>query len=235
MAFSGSGAAQGAVGGASAGAAFGPWGAAIGGVGGGIAGGFLGGPGKKSGYNRSDIERLTNARHQQIQDFSNQLMQARQRYLTNLNNFQNLAFKRFAPIAESQYAGRGLNVTGGAFQSELAKQAAQAQAEGALQASQMERQDLGNVENAFGGLYSGQMGLMGQQPEQVAPNAFSQFAGQAAGLGLEALLKQRMLAGTGGATPTPSSGNVFGGSGMPSPTRRLDFNQYNTTGFYPRG
>lgn len=154
----------------------GPIGSAVGGL-------FpnLFGAGETSGYSRGDIERLTNQRHQQIQDFAGQLAAARQRYQTNLNNFQNLAFQRFAPIAEARFAGRGLQVTGGAFQSELAKQAAQAQAEGALQASQMEREDLGNVQNLYGGLASTQIEGAYKNPFQRQPNPFLTFAGTTGG------------------------------------------------------
>lgn len=199
--------------------AFSNKGAAIGfALGGGLgaaAGGYadkLFGPGETSGYSKGDVERITNARHQQIQDFASGLAQARQRYLANFNNFQDLVFKRFVPNAEAQFAGRGLSVTGGAFQSALAKQAAQLQAQANVESSQMEREDLNSVNQAFGGLYGTQAGIYGAQPFQQKPNPFMSFAGQTAGLaGQIALLKA--MGGTGGAS---SSGSVIGSGNKPN-------------------
>ena len=115
---------------------------------------------KKSGsmFNQEAIDVYTSRRLASIDSFSQALSASRAKYLANLNNLQNLTMQRFAPNLEAQYAGRGLNVGGGAFASALAKKSAELQAQGLLDASTLERADLTSVGQMRDSAYAGQVG-----------------------------------------------------------------------------
>lgn len=133
---------------------------------------------KPQGYSKGDLDYIAAQRRNQIGDFANQLSAARNRYLAQLPQFQNYAFNQFAPQAESMFAGRGLSVTGGAFQSELAKKAAAFQAEQMLSGISMEREDLNAVNNAYGNLSSNQLGGSYSNFGTSSPNPLAQGLGQ---------------------------------------------------------
>ncbi len=115
----------------------------------------------ESAGNQAQKDRLAAlaARQQQIGDFSNSLATARQNFLTQTNQLQQDAFKRFAPQAEAQFAGRGLDVTGGAFQSALAQKAAEYQNNLIASQADQQRQDLMSVQNLQTGLFPQQLGI----------------------------------------------------------------------------
>lgn len=187
MAFSGQGAGSGAIGGATAGAvAGGPWGAIAGGVGGALLGGFTGGQQQPTGYSKSDLDQLAGQRLNQISSFSDKLAAAREQYYnTTLPNFQKFAMSRFMPQVESNLAGRGLQVSGGAFAGALGRQASQFQADQSLGQYQDTQQGLRDVLGAQGQLNSAQMGgayqnFAGPMPPNPAIAGFGNLAGQAA-------------------------------------------------------
>ena len=156
----GAGAAQGALGGAATGAMVGSMAGPIGtGVGAGIgfvAGGLMGsgifGGERKPWYD----EGWFNQRRAAIGQFEQNLAGARARYLTSLGNMYNQAYSRFSGNAEAGFAARGLQVNGGAFASALANKTADYQAQLEPAAFEAEREDLGNVQNLYAGLFSAQ-------------------------------------------------------------------------------
>ena len=139
---SGEGALQGAATGAALGTVGGPMGMAIGAGIGGLAGAFALGQRGKSDRTQEMID----MRRAQIQQFGLQLAQAREKLRSRTMALQAETFKRFVPELEAQFASRGKTVTGGAFQSELAKATSLQQKELELQDSLQERTDLGAVQ-----------------------------------------------------------------------------------------
>jgi len=193
--FSGGGALSGATTGAALGTGYGGpgIGTAIGAGVGLLAGGFLGGGKKQKGFNARDIQNLLDQRARQISEFQVSLAGARQRLLDRVGAFQQAAFKRFLPEAEAQFAGRGLQVSGGAFGSELARRAASAEENLALQAAQLEREDLLAAEQlrgqAFGAGFGAQTELgMFQSRLAAQPDELSQSLGALAGAALPELI-----------------------------------------------
>jgi len=81
-------------------------------------------------------------RQAEISRFREELAQRRAEFGNRFSALQDLAFKRFVPQTEAQFAGRGLQVTGGAFQSELAKRVADLQAQQEVALSNRARADL---------------------------------------------------------------------------------------------
>lgn len=137
--------------------------------------------GQKSDNRQEIIDVYAARRMGEINDFANTLATVRQRYMTQLNNFQNYAFQRFMPQAEAQFAGRGLQVSGGAYASELARKSADYQNEGLLTAAQMEREDLGNVESMRQATRNAQMGMAGQVAMNPWSDTQGNFMGQLSG------------------------------------------------------
>lgn len=129
---------SGALSGGMAGAQSGPWGAAIGAVAGGLLGGFTG-QGSNSVQERLDM--MLSRRLGQIEQFSQRMAANRQRLLDRTQALQNLAYTRFAANLEAQFAARGKQVTGGAYQSGLGKEAAMKQAELTQYEADIARQD----------------------------------------------------------------------------------------------
>lgn len=144
---SGTGALTGAALGAQAGSSFGPWGTAIGTGVGGLAGAF--GLGSKKAIGPSYYD-LLDQRNREMQDFTNRLALNRANYIQSMQNLNKTVMSQFAPNLESTYGARGLNVTGGAYQSELARQSATLGAQANVDAAKMGQQDITSVMN-FGG------------------------------------------------------------------------------------
>lgn len=149
---------------------------------------LFGGAGGGGFYNPA----IFNQRAQQIQDFQNNLTQARQRYLNNYQNFQSNQFlTQLMPDMAAQFAGRGLQMNGGAYSAELARQAAGMQGQALNTAYSAENQDLNSVNNAQADLFGQQLGVYNASAQTVAnntmqrrlamQNAIGGLAGQAAG------------------------------------------------------
>lgn len=186
MAFNGQGALAGAGSGAMAGGMMGgPWGALIGAGVGAVGGGFLGGTQGQGGFSKDDINALINRRNEQIGNFTQALATARNTYYnTTLPNFQNYAFSRFTPRIEAQFAGRGLQPSGGAFAGALARQATDFTQQQQLGNYQDTRADLNTINNAYGQNFGSALGaqsanFQGYQPPNPTTNALMGFAGQA--------------------------------------------------------
>lgn len=111
------------------------------------------------GYSKGDLEALAARRSGEINDFALQLSGLRQRYASQLTNFGNNTFNRFAPQAEASFGARGLQVTGGAFQSALARRASEIQDEQGQALLGLEHSDINAVDSARAGLFSGQAGF----------------------------------------------------------------------------
>ena len=156
--FSGTGAAAGAGTGAAVGTGFLPgWGTLIGAVVGAGAGGFgLNDNAPTPNYRRVDA--LYTRRRQEIGDFSAQLAAARQKYMSSLTNMYQNAFSNFVPIAETKFANRGLSPIGGAYQSALARETANYQAQLAPKEAEWERADAQAVDQAYAGAAGMQTG-----------------------------------------------------------------------------
>lgn len=138
-------------------------------LGGAIGGSF--GQNQAPGYSKGDLDYIASQRSQQIGNFANQLAQARQQYYeTTLPNFQKYAMSRFMPQIESNLAGRGLQLSGGAFGSALARQSADFQAQQSLGQYQDTRGDLNNVNNSYGQLAGAQLGGSYANMQNPAPN-----------------------------------------------------------------
>lgn len=169
----------------------GAYGALGGAVLGGVAGSFVGMPGMgaslgsslggslggamgsspNAGFDKNRLNDIFTDRDRQIGAFSNSLAQARQQYYqTTLPNYQKYAMSRFMPQIESNLAGRGLQMSGGAFGSALARQSADFQAQQSLGQYQDTRNDLNSVNNAYAQNYGGLMGATSQNLGAPAQN-----------------------------------------------------------------
>lgn len=190
MAFSGSGAMMGA--GTGAGIGFmvgGPLGAGVGAVAGLAGGGFGGlfGGGKAPGLDYGMIK----DRRGEIATFERNLAAARARYLTSLGNMYNQAYARFTQNVEPGFASRGLQVSGGAFASALARKTADYQAELEPIAFQAEREDLSTAEtmrqNLFGSIFGNKssMDLAGWNADRQDMRSIGGFAGQLGMMGAQ--------------------------------------------------
>lgn len=165
-----------------------PW-AALAVTGAGLAGGLFGKKSQQGGLSRGDIEGLIANRNNDITNFANSLAQARTKYMASLSNLNTMAFNKYGGQAEANYAARGLQVTGGAFQSALAKKAAELQAQGDLTAAEMERGDLGKVEGLRSDAFAAGFGA---QREVKAPtDPYSGLYGQLFSAGLSSALDPR--------------------------------------------
>lgn len=150
-------------------------------------------------------------RRSEIASFEKTLAAARASYLTSLGNFYNNSFNRFAPQAEAMYAGRGLQVTGGAFQSALAKQAADYNASLSTTAYEDEREDAKTVEglrqNLFGSTFDADARERGMKYQNKNENmkAIGGFAGQLGMMGVGYAL--------GGPAGGMAASQLYGGFG----------------------
>lgn len=149
---------------------------------------LFGGGGNGGFYNPA----IFNQRSQQIQDFQNNLATARNRYLNNYQNFtKNQFLTQLMPDMAAQFAGRGLQMNGGAYSAELARQAAAAQGHAIDVGYQAENQDLNTVNNAQADLFNQQVGAYNasaateaqnsMQRRLALQNAIGGLAGQASG------------------------------------------------------
>lgn len=187
---SGQGALQGASIGAGMGSSFGPWGTAIGAGVGAIGGAF--GLGKKSGPSGPSYYDLLNQRNNEMNSFANKLAMNRANYLQSMQNLNKTVMSQFAPDLEASYGARGLNVTGGAYQAELARKSALLGSEANVNAARMGQQDINSVIN-FGGnpmSLGNPYGMAGYNSELDAQRSNSQAIGGLVGSGLSSLMNQ---------------------------------------------
>ena len=164
MGFSGSdgwgeGAGMGAASGAMAGAPGGPVGMVAGGVIGGIAGGLMSSKKNRPVFDQGFYEQ----RRREIQSFSNMLAAARNGYRNSIMSLGNDSFARFMPIAHAAFAGKGLQVNGGAYASALAKESAKTSAEMLPSVYEAERGDLTAVENQYANLFGSESAARNSQ------------------------------------------------------------------------
>lgn len=161
---------QGGMSGAAAGSAVMPgWGTAIGAVAGAVIPSLF--QSKGDGFNQEALDMEQSKRLSSISVFSDALTAARANYDKATQNMQSLAFNRFMPNIEAQYAGRGLNVTGGAFQSSLGKEIANLQASANVNSWQGQMSDLSTAESMRQAAYSqwmSQSAGVGQQQNAMA-------------------------------------------------------------------
>ena len=177
MAFNPEGAGSGALSGAALGfqvSGGNPWGAVVGGVAG--AGmGFFGGSKSRTGFSKGDIEGEYARRRKEIDDFIVALSRARARYGEAVQNFYTGAFNRFMPKAEAQFAGRGLQVSGGAYGSALGKESAAYQDALLRALANREREDIIAGDNAragaSGSFYGGRAVESGYDQDPLASAA----------------------------------------------------------------
>lgn len=167
---------------------------------------------KTQGYSKGDLDYIAAVRAREIDNFSNQLTGLRTRYSAALANFGNYTFNRFVPQAEASFAGRGLNVTGGAFQSALARKAADIQQSEGLEMYNRERSDIGAVNDAWSALRAAQLGGGFSNMGGVAPDP----TGEAMGMLSSALLSYGANAAGGGKGGGSKSSGVNGLSGKTS-------------------
>ena len=126
----------------------GPWGAAAGGALG-LASGFLGGD---SGP--SFDEGLWKDRQGQIESFRDRLAGLRTQYRTSLANLSNNTYNRFMPLAQAQFAGKGLQVSGGAYGAALARKAAELQDMENVDLFNREREDINRESSMWDKFYA---------------------------------------------------------------------------------
>lgn len=117
--------------------------------GGGILASLMGGGSSGPTYDRAMLAK----RESDINDFAALLDQARSEYLNSVQNFQTNTFNQYMPLAEAQFAGRGLNVTGGAYQTALARESANRMAELTPLAYSAKREDLNKVQSLRSALF----------------------------------------------------------------------------------
>lgn len=165
---------------------------------GGMAQGLFG----RRDFGSSYDQRLINQRQSEISNFANQLAQARQGYKQTLSNMYANSFKNYMPMAEAKFAGRGMQVSGGAYAAALARESANNEANMATQLSQAEREDANTIAQMQTGLFNTQFGastqdLMAKQNAARADEARlwgtvgSTLGGAASMYGQEELLNER--------------------------------------------
>ena len=199
----------------------GPVGAGIGAGVGLLAGASMGflGQKKKSG----GIEHLLpyiNERRAQIDAFANDLAIRRMEFSGRLKTLQNAVMSDFVNNLNARYATQGKTFGGGAMASAVGKEATMKGYEGALQETQMARQDLSAVDAARGNLFGSMLGAAQAAGPQTTTYenqplmAFNQLAGQMAGIGLNEAMSQRrdkMLLAQMGARPEADVSGLTGG------------------------
>lgn len=103
-----------------------------------------------SGVSTAGMQQSYERRLADINSFAGQLDAARAQYLTSVGNMYTQAFSQYMPQAEANFAGRGLQVNGGAYASALGRETAGYQAQLTPLAYQQQLQDLNNVQNLKG-------------------------------------------------------------------------------------
>lgn len=129
------------------------------------------------GYSKGDLDWLAAQRANEIDSFASQLASLRQRYASQLATFGTNTFNRFSPAAEASYAGKGFAPNGGAFQSALAKKAAEIQDAETLSLFNQENSDIRAVDSARGNLRSAQLGGGFSNFESPAPDPIGNMLG----------------------------------------------------------
>lgn len=173
---------------------------------------FGGGGGGRPDYGR--IDAAYTRRRQEIGDFSNQLAAARQKYMSSLTNMYQNSFSNFVPIAETKFANRGLSPIGGAYQSALARETANYQAQLAPKEAEWERADAMAVDNAYAAAIGMQSGA-----NQAFPMAgFAQDNANSSASGKYFMdLSNQYMASSRPASPWNNPNDVWQGSyGSPS-------------------
>lgn len=132
---------------------------------------MFGGGGSNGGfYNPAFFDQRQN----QINDFSNALTAARTRYLNNYQNFNQQQFlQQLMPNIAASFAARGLQMNGGAYNAELARQAASMQGQALNTGFNAENNDLMAVDSA-------NQNLFGQRNYQYTSSAQQQAQNDAA-------------------------------------------------------
>lgn len=132
-------------------------------------------------YDQAMIDRRTG----QINELAANLAKSRAGFASSLQNMYSNAFNTFGGNAEAKFGARGLQVTGGGFQAELARKAAEYQSQMDTEIYGNERQDLMAVDNARAGLFGTNMQADMQdrmqklQSRQAMMQGLGNFAGQA--------------------------------------------------------
>lgn len=166
-----------------------------------------------------------NSRSADIDKFEKQLSEARGNYESSLRNMYSTAFNQYMPNIEAQYAGHGMQVSGGGFASALAKVSAMNTAQMLPQVYDAQRQDLNTVQGYRNSLFGAQTGANNAMSMANLQNDYSssmydrqrqdQMMGQLGGFAMNAGL----LYATGGMS---GAGGLFasgaGASGMASPS-----------------
>lgn len=116
------------------------------------------------GYSKGDLDYLAAQRSGQIDSFAKELAAFRDKYASQIRSFGTNAFNRFSGDAEAGYAAKGFAPNGGAFQSALARKAAEIQDNEMNTLGQMEHGDIGAVDNARAGLFGAQAGFSPSGP-----------------------------------------------------------------------
>jgi len=152
---------------------------------------------------RDEVAAAIAQRQVQIDKFREQLSVSRARLSNRISALQDLTFKRFGGQAEAQFGGRGLQVTGGAFQSALAREAAGLQAEQEVEISRTEREDIGAEQglraSLFGQRLSGLTGRVATEAGREDEARKGAFSFQKTLGKLVGGIATRGLAGLGGA------------------------------------
>jgi hypothetical protein len=190
MEFSGEGAFGGAMAGASAGSAGGPPGMAAGAIIGGLGGGLLGGRKTKNVFDADFYAR----RRAEISSFAEKLASARRSYMNSITSMGDTAFGRFMPLAQAQFANKGLQVNGGAYGAALARESARISSEMLPSVYEAERGDLATVENMNNNLFSSEASARNRGMEINAND----------------LAERRALIGQGLISATGAGANMYG-------------------------
>jgi len=149
-------------------------------AGGSVAGGLLNQ--QKGGFSQDYINNLFNWRLGQINKFQTAMTDARNKfYNVSLPSYQNNVMKQFMPNIESQIAGRGGQVGGGAFSSALAREAMNLENQGQMGQYQDIQSLLTAVAQARQGAAGSAMGVAGQNFGYAPPNPMWAELGKLAG------------------------------------------------------
>lgn len=138
---------------------------------------------KGGGPSFNELTPFIERRRTEINTFSRALSDARARRTARAGELAQRAFERGTAVSEAQFAGRGLQVTGGGFQAELARQAANIQAQVNLDTAQQEAADIRAVEQQRAGLFGTTFGARSQNllGQQAGGRANQQAFGQVVG------------------------------------------------------
>jgi hypothetical protein len=110
----------------------------------------------------------------EIDAFRNDLRTNRESFAGKLRLLQNRVFNRFASQTESQFAGRGLSISGGSFASALGKRGTDIQFQEDVNQFDRERQDLTAVQGLRENLFrASQAGLFNQVAHASDVDAFN--------------------------------------------------------------